>query len=147
MSYVGRFDRNLLTQRDLRQPPDLVDAKTGIDYFAAATRLAQLAQKGLTSSQITDALVGPTAAFWHDMLPPLRPGATAYQDLFTRFTGSLLQAIYDLCYNPKVSYVGNEVVGLGDIDIYYGLGDNLSNTYSYFFNQPERDARAGQGMS
>ncbi len=147
LSYVGRFGRNLLTQRDLRQPIDLVDPKTGIDYFAAATRLAQLAHQGLTSNQITDAVVGPTAAFWHDMLPPLQPGATAYQDLFTGFTGSLVQAVYDLYYNPSVSYVGNEVVGLGDIDIYYGLGDNATTPYTYFFNNPNGAPGPGDALN
>jgi len=131
LSYVGRLGRHLLTQRDLRQPLDLVDPKTGIDYFAAATRLAQLAGKGVTSGQITDQMVGPTAAFWHDMLPPLQPGATQY----TSFSGlsfpDLIQAVYDLYYDPFLSYAGNEVVGLGDIDIYGGLGDNLKNVY-YF---------------
>src|SRR6266851_4776103 len=43
LSYVGRLGRNLLTQRDLRQPLNVVDPKTGIDYFAAATALAKLA--------------------------------------------------------------------------------------------------------
>ena len=138
LSYVGRLGRHLLTQRDLRQPLDVVDSKTGIDYFAAATRLAQLAQRGYTASQITDKLVGPTAAFWHDMLPKLQAG-TAYQDLFTGFTATtpgnagLVQAIYDLYYNPLISYVGNEVVGIGYIDIYDYLGDNSGSFSPYTF--------------
>ena len=37
LAYVGRLGRNLLTQRDLRQPLDLVDPQSGIDYYAAAT--------------------------------------------------------------------------------------------------------------
>jgi hypothetical protein len=37
--YVGRISRNLLTQRDVMQPLNLVDKKSGIDYFTAATRL------------------------------------------------------------------------------------------------------------
>jgi len=45
LSYVGRLGRNLLTQRDLRQPLDVVDPKSGIDYYAAATALAKLALK------------------------------------------------------------------------------------------------------
>jgi hypothetical protein len=135
LSYVGRFGHHLLTQRDLRQPLDLVDPKTGIDYFAAATRLAQLANQGVSANQITDKMVGPTAAFWHDMLPALQPGATQW----TSFSGSsfpnLMQAVYDLYYDPFLSYVGNEVVGLGDIDIYGGLGDNLGNVY--WFKSPK----------
>ena len=130
VSYVGRLGRHLLTQRDLRQPIDLVDPKTGIDYFAAATRLAQLAQQGLASTQVNDAVVGKTAAFWHDMIPQ----APSYQDLFTGFSGNLVASLYDLYYKSGDSYLGNEVVGLGNLDIYYGLGDNNGNVL--FFNNP-----------
>ena len=132
LSYVGRLGRHLLTQRDLRQPIDLVDPKTGIDYFAAATRLAQLAQQKTPSNQVTDASVGKTAAFWHDMIPK----AAGYQDFFTGvpFGTNLVGAIYDLYYNSGDSYVGNEVVGLGNLDIYYGLADLNGN--NLFFNNP-----------
>ena len=140
VAYVGRLGRHLLTQRDLRQPLDLFDPKSGVDYYSAATGLAkvaysQLASGGIDASQVTDQMVGKTAAFWHDMLPPLQPGASQY----TSFSGlsfpSLIQAVYDLYYDPYLSYVGNEVVGLGDIDIYGGLGDNLGNVY--YFKSPK----------
>jgi hypothetical protein len=139
VSYVGRLGRHLLTQRDLRQPIDVFDPTTGIDYFSAAMRLAQLAQQGLTANQITDGLVGPTAAFWHDMLPQLQNGATFYTDNATGFTSAaagpagLLQAVYDLYYNPALSYVGNEVVGIAYLDIYapFGLGDNQGKSYTF----------------
>lgn len=135
VSYVGRLGRNLLTQRDLRQPLDIVDPKSGVDYFAAATRLAQLAHQGLAANQITDALVGKTAQFWHDMLPTLNSGASNYTS-FSGFSAApgnpgLIQAVYDLYYDPLLSYVGNEVVGIGDIDLYGGLGDSLGNIYSF----------------
>src|SRR5207249_3309488 len=42
--YVGRFGRDLLTQRDLTQPLDIVDPKTGIDYCTAASALSKLAR-------------------------------------------------------------------------------------------------------
>jgi Carboxypeptidase regulatory-like domain len=146
LSYVGRLGRNLLTQRDLRQPLDVVDSKTGIDYFAAATALAKVARANstliangtpyqTTLSAVTDASVGRTAAYWHDMLPTLNASASNY----TSFGGAtiaptnagLIQAVYDLYYDPFLSYAGNEVVGLGDIDLYGGLGDNLGNYYSF----------------
>jgi hypothetical protein len=135
VAYVGRLGRNLLTQRDLRQPLNIVDPKTGIDYFAAASRLAQLAHQGLTASQITDNLVGRTAQYWHDMLPTLNSSASNYTS-FSGFSAAhgnagLIQAVYDLYYDPLLSYVGNEVVGIGDIDLYGGLGDNLGNIYSF----------------
>ncbi len=146
VSYVGRLGRHLLTQRDLRQPLDLFDPKTGVDYFSAATALAKVAYSQLATppgkinaANVTDQVVGPTAAFWHDMLPRLQPGATAYTS-FSGFTSTipgnagLIQSVYDLYYNPFLSYVGNEVVGLGDIDIYNGLGDNSGNGNIYYFN-------------
>lgn len=128
LAYVGRLGRNLLTQRDLRQPTDLVDPKTGIDYYAAATALAKLARQGYGPNQITDALVGKTAAFWHDMLPQLQCSGCSYQDLSTAFVSpiagdaGLLPVVFDLYYDPVLSYVGNEVVGLGYVDYFPGLG-------------------------
>ncbi len=182
LSYVGRFGRDLLTQRDLNQPLDIVDPKTGIDYYAAATALSKLArsfaaanracglggtanfyQGVITSSPtptpncgtrpadistVTAAMVGPTAQYWVDMLPALRKGATQYSDLFTGFTPNttnttdgLLQSVFDLYYNPALSVIGDEIVGLADIDLYGGLGDNApvpngSLPTPYFFNGP-----------
>jgi hypothetical protein len=141
VAYVGRMGRNLLTQRDLRQPLDVVDPKSGIDYFAAATRLSQLSRQGVDPSQITDALVGPTAAYWHDMVQPLASGATGYA-AYGVPAASLLQAVYDL-YIPAVGGVnpGNEVVGLGNIDLYGGLTDNSGN--SLYFANPGGVPQAG----
>jgi hypothetical protein len=39
-SYVGRFSRHSLIQRDLAMPTDLVDPKSGQDYFSAMNQLA-----------------------------------------------------------------------------------------------------------
>jgi hypothetical protein len=162
VSYVGRFGHRLLTQRDLNQPLDIVDPKTGIDYYAAASALSKLARSfalannnGVptnfynsvpTTAQIatvTAAMLGPTAQYWVDMLPPLQPGASQYQDLFTGFvpkggtspTDSLLQSVFDLYYNPSNSVIGDEIVGLFDID-FGGLGDNSGSGQPYFFNGP-----------
>jgi len=162
LSYVGRFGRDLLTQRDLNQPLDIVDPKTGIDYYNAASALSNLARSfalanngGLptnyyqgvpTTAQIgtvTAAKLGPTAQYWIDMLPPLRAGATQYTDtLGTRFvntatnpTDGLIQEVFNLYYNPLLSVIGDEIVGLADIDLYGGLGDNIGSG-SYFFNGP-----------
>ncbi len=162
LSYVGRFGRDLLTQRDLNQPLDIVDPKTGIDYYKAASALSNLARsfalannggaptnyyQGFpTTAQIgsvTAATLGPTAQYWIDMLPPLRPGATQYTDtLNTHFvntatnpTDGLIQEVFNLYYNPALSVIGDEIVGLADIDLYGGLGDNIGSG-SYYFNGP-----------
>ena len=166
LSYVGRFGRDLLTQRDLNQPLDIVDPKTGIDYYTAAAALSKLARSFalannngqptnfysgvITTAQIssvTAAMLGPTAQYWVDMLPKLRPGATAYADLLsspgsavpfpaTNSTDSLLRAVFDLYYNPALSVIGDEIVGLADVDAYGGLGDNGGSLTPYFFNGP-----------
>ena len=162
MSYVGRFGHDLLTQRDLTQPLDIVDPKTGIDYYTAASALSNLARsfalannggaptnyyQGFpTTAQIgsvTAEMLGPTAQYWIDMLPPLRKGATQYTDtLSTGFvntatnpTDGLIQEVFNLYYNPALSVIGDEIVGLADIDLYGGLGDNIGSG-SYYFNGP-----------
>jgi hypothetical protein len=92
VSYVGRFGRDLLTQRDLTQPLNIKDPKSGIDYYTAASALSiqarkfALANNGgqptnyyqavITPAQIKNLKasdIGPTAQYWVDMLPALRP--------------------------------------------------------------------------
>jgi hypothetical protein len=167
LAYVNRLGRNLLTQRDLRQPIDIHDPKTGIDYFSAATALAKVAQSQLAApggvinpAAVTDNIVGPTAAFWHDMISPLVNPKAAYANVYTGFVAQgagtsakngLIQAIYDLYYDPFLSYLGNEVVGLGYTDIYYGLtdSDNTGFTFNgnfYGFNGPGCTNPLGYGF-
>src|SRR6202008_1141929 len=157
VSYLNRLGRNLLTQRDLRQPIDLVDPKSGGDYFSAATALAKVAQQQLSvpngvidPTQVTDAMVGKTAAFWHNMIPALPNNSLSYQSIYTGFVSTpgpsgLVPAIYDLYYDPFLSYLGNEVVGLGYTDIYYGLTDNTYANY-YGFNGPACNNPLGYGF-
>ena len=86
------------------------------------------------------------------MLPALRPGATDYTDPFTNFvpqpgtsvTDSLIESVFDLYYNPLLSVIGDEIVGLADIDSYGGLNDN-ANTGSYFFKGPAGLLGTGSG--
>ncbi len=155
LTYLNRLGRNLLTQRDLRQPIDLYDPQSGVDYFSAATALAkvakqQIASGGINPSAVTDAMVGKTAAFWHNMISPLVDPTSSYANLYTPFVASpgsngLIQAIYDLYYDPFLSYVGNEVVGLGYTDIYYGLTDTSYANY-YGFKGPACNNPLGVGF-
>lgn len=151
----------------MNQPLDIVDPKSGIDYYTAASALSNLARKFAAAnfsgpnpcgsanfyqacitpaqiSSVTAAMLGPTSRYWIDMLPALSPGATQYQDLFTGFipstastTDGLLQTVFDLYYNPALSVIGDEIVGLADIDSYGGLGDNSGSGLPYFFNGPQ----------
>ena len=95
VGYVGHFAHRLLALDDVAAPMDLVDPKSGIDYFTAAARMSQLWRKGTpdNNATITPALVGPTAQYWQDMLQqqgsyPLcaAPGGA---------TSNLLFAVYD----------------------------------------------------
>ena len=162
LSYVGRFGRHLLTQRDLTQPLDIRDPKTGIDYYTAASAISNLARRFAlannggqptnyyqgfpTTAQIesvTAAGLGKTAQYWIDMIQPLRPGASHYTDTFgtglvptPNPTDSLIQEVFNMYYNPGLSVIGDEIVGLADIDSYGGIGDNIGSG-SYFFNGPK----------
>jgi hypothetical protein len=163
VSYVGRFGRRLLTQRDLSQPLDIVDPKTGIDYYTAAAALSNLARSFALAnnggqptnyysavitpaqiSSVTAAMLGPTAQYWVDMLPALQAG-TQYRTLTPlgtpvpagkSATDSLIQTVFDLYYNPAFSVIGDEIVGLADIDSYGGLGDNSGSNIPYYFKGP-----------
>ncbi len=157
VSYVGRLGRRLLTQRDLAQPLDIVDPKTKIDYFKAATAISKLARSQgdplaptlLTPSQFDQAL-GPTGAYWSNLLsvygtstPGLGAGATGWLLPNGSTTTDIAQAVYGL-YVSSGGFAGDEVVGLGDIDLFGLLLDDAStpnafyggafNGNSYFFN-------------
>jgi len=130
VTYVGRLSRRLLVQEDLAMPLDLVDKKSGIAYFAAANRLSQLAAQGTPTSAITPALVGPTAAYWQNMIAPLQPGDeynlagsgnVGGSGPFL-FTTDPLQAAYDL-YS---GFLFNETTALSAID-YAGSDFNQSS--------------------
>lgn len=73
--YVGSFGRHLLQQLDLAEPLDLVDPKSGVDYFAAGTLLAKAAY----NNQTTVAAI----PYWENMFPYLKTGGmTATQNIY-----------------------------------------------------------------
>jgi len=138
VSYVGRFGRDLLTQRDLTQPLNIKDPISGIDYYTAASALSLQARAGATPGSITASSLGKTSQYWVDMLPKLPAGAKHYTDnLGTGFvpssnpTDSLIQEVFNLYYSPILSVIGDEIVGLADVDVYEGLGDDQGHYYSF----------------
>lgn len=78
-AYVGRYAHRLLQQRDLAMPLDLKDPKSGVDYFAAATQFAKLANANTPVSQV------PQIPYWEDLFP----GATGINGTPGFCTGSL----------------------------------------------------------
>ncbi|MGB9144673.1 MAG: carboxypeptidase-like regulatory domain-containing protein [Acidobacteriaceae bacterium] len=74
--YVGTFGRHLLQQLDLAEPLDLVDPKSGMDYFRAGTILAKAADAGQNTVQ--------AIPYWEDMFPWLATGGmSATQNIYT----------------------------------------------------------------
>ena len=152
VSYVGRLGRNLLTQRDLAQPLDLVDPASKVDYFAAATALSKLARANTPVSQVTSSSpgIGNTAAFWQHLIMPQgsnQAGLVSGQSYVLPSGGTttdVVQAVYAL-YTSSDTYAGDEVVGLANVDIYYALIDTASNYY--FFNGKVGEALNNQMTS
>ncbi len=61
-AYVGRLSRHSLIQRDLAEPVDLVDPKSGQDYFTAMSQLGSLLDyQGVTIANL------PKIPFFEDM--------------------------------------------------------------------------------
>jgi hypothetical protein len=124
-SYVGHLAHRLLTQEDLALPLNLVDTSTGIDYFKAATRFAQLGNAGVPTSAITPALVGPTAAYWGNMFPNL-PTLGGFSGM------TPLQAAYSVMDDPNTGFLHNETTGLFALDYSAADGGDCPNGCSKF---------------
>ncbi len=97
-AYLGRFGRRQLQQIDLAQPLDLVDPKSGQDYFSAASQLSKLGYAGATTV--------PAIAYFENMFPDAAGGGlSATQNIYNsiwRYTlGNETAALYTLdilCY-------------------------------------------------
>jgi len=78
-AYVGRIGRRLLQEKDLAQPQNLTDPKSGLNYFQALTALAKVYRTGVATDNFSASQVSPAVAqYWADILQPLQAGG-AYQ--------------------------------------------------------------------
>ncbi len=150
VAYVGRLSHRELAQEDLAMPLDIYDAKSGVDYFTAATALARAYRPALAAGNTS-----PTATFnpaqlpknvqqfWTDMIQPLAPGGAYSIGACTgpnmSSTRSPVVAAFDLFCSTSL----NESLALYDLDT-YGIPDaNLQNQvyfpntgqYSYYSPQ------------
>lgn len=109
-AYVGRLSRRSLINKDLAQPTNLVDSKSGMTYYQAAQALARQYNNGVNPV--------PTAnvqkiAFWENLWPGLAGGGlTATQQAYKQFGDgnapdytSALQNI-DINCSPSCSIFG-----------------------------------------
>ncbi len=121
VSYVGRLAHRLLSQQDLAMPLNIVDPKSKVSYFQAARRLSELGFQGTPTSAINAAVVGPTAAYWQNIVKPLNPGDAYSLACSGGFTTDVVQAMYDLfgCGGGPVFGFGDETTPLANLD-YWG---------------------------
>ena len=107
-AYVGRLGRNLLVQRDLGMPLDLVDPATGMDYFTAASLLETQAYAKVPTANVAK------IAYWEDLFPdaagasgsPMasipcpktvcQSGNSATQNIYNQYAAQPLNATDDL---------------------------------------------------
>jgi hypothetical protein len=82
VAYVGRLSRHLLINHDAAMPLDLVDPKSGMDYFTAAQILGRLAFANTPVSKV------PTIPYWENLFPGFAGGGlTATQGIYANAYG------------------------------------------------------------
>ncbi|HET9741392.1 MAG TPA: carboxypeptidase-like regulatory domain-containing protein [Terriglobales bacterium] len=126
VGYVGHLGHHILGYDDVAGPLDIVDPKTGIDYYAAATRFSQLARAGTPNSAITPALIGPTAAYWTDMFTGGGTPAAMLQGIYSKFNANL--------YNETSALYDFDVLGKLGITPVGGLNSFYNGQYSSWWD-------------
>ncbi|QNI32349.1 TonB-dependent receptor [Alloacidobacterium dinghuense] len=122
-AYVGRMGRHLLQQLDLAEPVDLVDTKSGIDYFTAGSQLSKIVDQndgnGPYSGNNTNVNV-PAIPYFEDVF--------SYMAGFDYTGESATQAIYNNEWAPN-RYGAGETTALADID-YFCYNARLQKPYN-----------------
>ncbi len=126
VSYVGRLSHWLWAQSDLAMPLDLVDKKTGLDYFKALTALAKVYRTGVSTDNFKASMVPANVVqYWANMLAPLQAGDQyATGACGSNPTTVPVVAIYDLFCGFSL----NETTGLFVLD-YFGVSGTSGNSY------------------
>jgi carboxypeptidase family protein len=126
VAYVGRFSRRLAEQEDVAMPLNLVDPKSGVDYFTAAKQLSQMAWAGVPVQNVSQ------NPYWENLF-----GALGGTDVgFGPATAT------QVVYNQFVQNVGNETYALFNLDLpdsQSGAGLNVAGhsypSYRFYHDQ------------
>lgn len=100
--YIGRFSRDQLVRRDLAMPLNLVDPKSGVDYFTAVQGLIRAAESaGLSGRSPASAYaVLASSPYWENLFPDAAgAGLTATQAIaraFMRNAPDYITALYEM---------------------------------------------------
>ncbi len=114
VGYLGRLGRDLLIRRDLAMPLNLVDSRSGVDYFTAAQTIIRAAQdRGITGNSPGSAYTAvPALAYWENLFPAAAGGGlTATQAITRAFMQNgpdWITALYDMdtACDPACSIFG-----------------------------------------
>jgi|CZKL01.1.fsa_nt_gi hypothetical protein len=106
-TYTGRLGRHLMQMRDIATPLNLVDPKSGVDYFGAATALDKLSDAGTSISAVAP------IPYWENMFPWLAGGGltatqVAYENL-SPFRGNESSALFVLDAIPDYLTPDNQL--------------------------------------
>jgi len=147
VAYVGRLSHRLLSQFDVASPLDLVDPKTGMDYFTAVRALAKVYRQGVPTQSVNDSMFGAAAQYWTDLYPAAPAGGfRLHRCTGTDTSGNTINigtpdpviAAYDLF----CGFSFNETTALQGIDQGFGIEDMSGNslypkTGPYTFVDPQ----------
>jgi hypothetical protein len=116
-SYVGRMARHLIASRDVSALNNLVDPKSGQDWYTVATQLEILRSRGVPTSAI------PQIAYFANILPPgiaqqINDNYFGFDFIDPAFNQT--QAVYEIALN----FYGNDWTDTQDA-IEAGLGRNI----------------------
>lgn len=131
VAYVGHIAHRLLVLDDVAAPGNLVDPKSGISYYQAATQLSRLGRQGTPDSAINATTVGPTAQYWTNMMAPSSSGNYSLCSTGAS-TPNMLEAVYDVFANCSLY---NETSAIYLIDVYGFPVTPNGGLFSYYNSQ------------
>jgi hypothetical protein len=113
-TYTGRLGRRLMQEVDLAQPLNLVDPKSGVDYFTAASTFSRLAYAGTPVNAVGN------IPYWQNMFP-LAAGPASSVSYGCGFPGESALANYtatQAMYDEFACNLFNETLALEIADAF-----------------------------
>lgn len=132
-AFVGRYGRHLMQASDLAQPLNLVDTKSGMDYYTAATMLGKAYDQGQTTVA--------TIPYFENMFPNAKgvnvygdgaPGRSATQNIYNDLWLGLGDPSQGL---DGIGSRGNETNMIYFLDLYCYPGCINPNNTAFWPNQ------------
>jgi Carboxypeptidase regulatory-like domain len=139
-AYVGRRGRDLLIRRDLAMPMDIVDPKSGVNYFTAAQQLINAyRQAGINSAAPASFLgIGPIP-YWENMFPGAAGVVTASGQTVTMTATQRMARLY---FQNNLDWI----TGLFNADTACNPACSALGRYA-FFNSQFSQLRAQSSMA